>query len=62
MSLMTREDIRFEIHDIIAELRIVKRRLEELLPLVKSNVRKNDLRSIITYIEWAIEGLEERIR
>jgi len=60
MSLMTREDIRFEIHDIIAELRIVKRRLEELLPLVKSNVRKNDLRSIITYIEWAIEGLEER--
>jgi len=60
MSLMTREDIRFEIHDIIAELRVVKRRLEELLPLVKSNVRKNDLRSIITYIEWAIEGLEER--
>ena len=60
MSLMTKEDIRFEIRDIIAELRIVKRRLEELLPLVKSNVRKNDLRSIITYIEWAIEGLEER--
>jgi len=60
MSLMTKEDIRFEINDIIAELRIVKRRLEELLPLVKSNVRKNDLRSIITYIEWAIEGLEER--
>ena len=60
MCLMTREDIRFEIHDIIAELRIVKRRLEELLPLVKSNVRKNELRSIITYINWAIEGLEER--
>ena len=60
MSLVTKEEIKAEVMEIVQELRIIRRRLLNLLDLIPNNRKKIDLRTIIQYIDWSIEGLEER--
>lgn len=60
MSLVTKEEIKAEVMEIVQELRIIRKRLISLLDLIPNNRKKIDLRTIIQYIDWSIEGLEER--
>ena len=60
MSLVTKEEIKAEVMEIVQELRIIRKRLISLLDLIPNNRKKTDLRTIIQYIDWSIEGLEER--